>query len=198
MISFNFVECMAEAYPDEQFEHYVLSPNFESIQNDFDAFVEEIFYLEMVQILLLFIRATLGNNWELHLSAVRSMLPWFFITDPVNYARYGSIYWLEMITINSTHPGICFIVVQMTNVVKVVMITVLFNSSLFFDTGPGNQWRVLDIDKIHRQLGARLCDALIGYHAFTGICKLRALHKISCINWFLHILKRQELCYIYS
>ena len=54
-----------------------------------------LLYIEMVQVLLLFIRATRENDWQLHLSAVRSMLPWFFAADRVNYARYGSIYWLR-------------------------------------------------------------------------------------------------------
>ena len=64
-----------------------------------------LLYIKMVQILLIFIRATRQNNWKLHLSAVRSMLPWFFSTDQVNYARFGTMYWLEMISLDKTHPG---------------------------------------------------------------------------------------------
>ena len=45
----------------------------------------------------------------------------------------------------------------------------MIDASLYFDTGSGNERSVLDIDKIYRQLGAQLCDALIGFHAFTGI-----------------------------
>eukprot|EP00794_Sanderia_malayensis_P001921 gene1921-2178_t len=59
----------------------------------------------MVELLMLFIRATRENNWELHQSAVRSMLPWFFAMDQVNYGRYG-VYWLEMTSLDITHPGI--------------------------------------------------------------------------------------------
>ena len=62
-------------------------------------------YIQMVQVLLLFIRATRENDWDLHLSAVRSMLPWFFSTDRVHYARYGTAYWLEMSCLETTHPG---------------------------------------------------------------------------------------------
>ena len=50
-----------------------------------------LLYIEMVQILPLFIRATRENDWQLHLIAVRSMLPWFFAADRVNYARFGSM-----------------------------------------------------------------------------------------------------------
>ena len=111
-----FTENMAKVFPDEQFEDYASSQEFESIQNGFNTYVNEkastnntmamwLVYKEMVQTLLIFIRATRENNWELHLSAVRSMLPWFFVADHVNYARYGSIYWLEMICMDTTHPG---------------------------------------------------------------------------------------------
>lgn len=61
-------------------------------------------YIEMVQILLLFIRATRTSDWSLHLSALRSMIPWFFATDRVNYSRYASCYWLEMLCLEKTHP----------------------------------------------------------------------------------------------
>ena len=43
------------------------------------------------------------------------------------------------------------------------------DAALYFDTGSGNQRRVLDIDKCYGELGSSLCDALIGFHAFTGI-----------------------------
>ena len=62
-------------------------------------------YIEMVELLLLFIRATRTTDWSLHLSAIRSMLPWYFGYDRVNYSRYLSLYWLEMSSIHVTHPG---------------------------------------------------------------------------------------------
>ena len=62
-------------------------------------------YIEMVKLLLLFIRATRSSDWKLHLSALRSMLPWYFGYDRVNYARYACVYWLEMSTIEISHPG---------------------------------------------------------------------------------------------
>ena len=62
-------------------------------------------YIEMVQLLLTFIRATRTTDWKLHLSAVRAMLPWYFAYDCINYARYMSAYWLEMMCLDETHPG---------------------------------------------------------------------------------------------
>ena len=53
----------------------------------------------------MFIRATRQVNWNLHLTAFRAMLPWFFIWDGINYARYDSAYMLEMTALEKTHPG---------------------------------------------------------------------------------------------
>ena len=50
-------------------------------------------YIDMVQILLLFLRATRTSDWDLHLSSLRSMIPWFFSCERVNYSRYSSSYW---------------------------------------------------------------------------------------------------------
>lgn len=61
-------------------------------------------YIEMVQLLLLYVRATRTTDWSLHLSSLRSMIPWFFATDRVNYSRYASCYWLEMMCLDITHP----------------------------------------------------------------------------------------------
>ena len=61
-------------------------------------------YIDMILLLLLFVRATRTSNWQLHLSVLRSMIPWFFATDRVNYSRYGPCYWLEMSLLESTHP----------------------------------------------------------------------------------------------
>lgn len=60
----------------QQFQRFV---NIQSAVNPTFAFWSS--YLEMVQLLMLFIRATREGNWELHLSTVRSMLPWFFACD---------------------------------------------------------------------------------------------------------------------
>lgn len=62
-------------------------------------------YIDMVQILLLFVRATRESDWQLHLSTVRLMMPWFFAYGHVNYARYLPSYWLEMVNLPLTHPS---------------------------------------------------------------------------------------------
>ena len=61
-------------------------------------------YIEMVGLLLTFIRATREGNWELHLSCIREFLPWFFAYDRHNYSRYLPVYLLHMQNIPDTHP----------------------------------------------------------------------------------------------
>ena len=53
-------------------------------------------YIDMVQLLLLQIRATRTTDWRLHLNSLKAMISWFFATDRVNYSRYVSCYWMEM------------------------------------------------------------------------------------------------------
>lgn len=60
----------------------------------------------MMQQLPLFIRATRVASWSLHLSSIRSMLPWFFSYDRISYAQYLSTYWLEMESLCDDHPDI--------------------------------------------------------------------------------------------
>lgn len=63
-------------------------------------------YLEMVFVALAFIRASRTSDFQLHVSSLRRMLPWFFAYDRTNYARYGTAYWLEMSSLPHTHPWI--------------------------------------------------------------------------------------------
>ncbi len=52
--------------------------------------------MAMVSILLNFTRAQRDGLWKLHLHAFKRMLPYFFMYDHVNYARWGTIYLAEM------------------------------------------------------------------------------------------------------
>ena len=63
-------------------------------------------YIDMVQCLLLFLRATREGDWKLHLASLRQILPWFSAYDRVNYARYLPAYISEMDSLSITHPAI--------------------------------------------------------------------------------------------
>ncbi len=61
-------------------------------------------YFDLVGILFNFLRASRTGDWGLHLASVRSMLPLCFAYDATNYARYMSVYYQDMTTLNEEHP----------------------------------------------------------------------------------------------
>lgn len=114
--SFCITENLSETFPCEDYLPQVMSENLgrqgtavtmfaKSEAEKKPTFALWLNYIQMVEVLLMFLQATRKNDWDLHLSAVRSMLPWFFATDRVHYARYGTAYRLEMLCIETSHPG---------------------------------------------------------------------------------------------
>ena len=57
----------------------------------------------MVEQLLDLTRATRTGNWDLHLTVVKEITPWFFSYDHMNYARYLPVYLTEMADIPNSH-----------------------------------------------------------------------------------------------
>lgn len=55
-----------------------------------DCFIKAVF------LMMLYVRAEREGDWPLHLVAVRGMLPYFFASSHVNYARYGLYYLRSM------------------------------------------------------------------------------------------------------
>ena len=47
-------------------------------------------YIDIVLLLLCFIRAEREGSWKLHLKAVAEMVPYFFLMDRINNSRYVS------------------------------------------------------------------------------------------------------------
>ena len=105
----------AQSYQDDDFVDVSQDPRVDTVFKLYEEYIRNasesnlLFsfwstYIELVQLLMSFIRATRESNWALHLSTLKSILPWFFATDRINYSRYASCYWLEMICLESTHP----------------------------------------------------------------------------------------------
>ena len=61
-------------------------------------------YLDIVEILLNLLRASREGHSELHLSAIRKMIPWCFAHNNLNYAHYLSAYVSEMSHLEEEHP----------------------------------------------------------------------------------------------
>ena len=63
-------------------------------------------FLEMVQILLDFIKSIQIGDWSLHLTSMRRTLPWLHAYDRINYARHFSYCWAVQNQLEITHPDI--------------------------------------------------------------------------------------------
>ena len=63
-------------------------------------------YINMVLLLLQFVKAERTGNWKLHLSATTEMVPHFFSMDRVNYSRWLPVYLSDMHMLQLTHPAV--------------------------------------------------------------------------------------------
>ena len=63
-------------------------------------------YMEMVSIVLGFIRAEQEGNLTLHLELFVKMLPWFAVYDHCNYSRWGPVYLADMRALPTTAPEV--------------------------------------------------------------------------------------------
>ena len=63
-------------------------------------------YIEMVGLLLRFLRSIREGDWKLYLACIRDMLSWMFAYDRVNYSRYMSVYLLDMESLQENHPDV--------------------------------------------------------------------------------------------
>ena len=61
-------------------------------------------YMQMFEILLLFTRATMQGLWNLHLTALQLMVPYFFVNDLQNYARLMPEYLAQMYSLKQNDP----------------------------------------------------------------------------------------------
>ena len=62
--------------------------------------------MDMVKLLLDFIRAEREGNWNLHLEAFAAMLPWLTMYDHTNYAKWGPTYLADMKSLARTAPEV--------------------------------------------------------------------------------------------
>ncbi|XP_071817001.1 uncharacterized protein [Apostichopus japonicus] len=99
----------------KKLQRYLTNEDFQKLQDMYTEFClghqSEMFsfwssFLDMMQDVLNFIRATRTGNFKLHLAAIRSMLPWMCAYDRHNYMRYCSVYWLEMMVLPNTYPSV--------------------------------------------------------------------------------------------
>ena len=77
------------------------SINFSILQDDFDKSLDNqakfyLIYMNLFERILLFIRATREESWELHLRSLHKLCPSFFSFDMIKYARMTPVYLSQM------------------------------------------------------------------------------------------------------
>lgn len=63
-------------------------------------------YIDMIDIFMLFSRAVRTNDLNLFIYILGEMISVFFAANRHNYARYMCLYYLRLLNMDSTHPGI--------------------------------------------------------------------------------------------
>ena len=64
-------------------------------------------YLDFMETIVLgLLRGTREGNWYMHLHAIKSMIPWCFAYDKINYARYLTPYLAQMMSLDENHPEV--------------------------------------------------------------------------------------------
>ena len=63
-------------------------------------------YLDMWELFLCIIYAKRSGDWELNVESIRSILPWLFAYDRQNYARYLTLYFMDLLNLEENYPSI--------------------------------------------------------------------------------------------
>ena len=58
-----------------------------------------VMFLRAVSVMLMNIRAEREGDWPMHLQSVYCMLPYFFVCNRTNYARWAPVYLLDMLAL---------------------------------------------------------------------------------------------------
>ena len=60
------------------------------------SFMYQAKYLQVFEILILFIRASRQTDWNLHLTSLNDFCKYFYAHEQLNYARMTPLYWANM------------------------------------------------------------------------------------------------------
>lgn len=97
-------ECFANLCESESFSFIFQAFNKYLHEDTKGLFAFWVSYLDMVEVLLALLRSTRLGNWPMHLNAIRDMLPWCFAYNRINYSRYLSLYYRDMMHLEEDHP----------------------------------------------------------------------------------------------
>jgi hypothetical protein len=63
-------------------------------------------YIDIVALLLELIRSSRERNWTMHLASIRSLIPWCFAYDRLNYAKCLPVYYSDMTNLMFDDPEV--------------------------------------------------------------------------------------------
>ena len=114
----NGLRKLTEKPDSEQFQSLITSQDFKNLFDQYEAFKNSVRnsslgktaqfwpgYMDIIWLILCFIRATKENNFALHLTALYELCPLFFTYNHYNYSRYLPAYLVTMLNLSDIHPG---------------------------------------------------------------------------------------------
>ena len=83
--------------------------NFQTLQRELNESLkhQSLFYrnyMDLFEHLLIFIRASRQQSWQLHLNSLHKIIPYFFAFDQLNYARLMPVYLSQMFELRKKDP----------------------------------------------------------------------------------------------
>ena len=114
----NLIRQLSEKPDSEEFTNVTRREDFRRLYNSYNTFKNWIRngslgktaqfwigYMDLIWLILTFIRATKENNFHLHLTTLHKLCPMIFAYNHHNYSRYIPAYLITMINLPDTHPG---------------------------------------------------------------------------------------------
>ena len=92
--------------------------------------------LKMELTLMAFLKSIRTGDFALYRDSMKCIIPWFFALDHYHYARWLSIHWYDMATLDQTNPNTL----------------VAFNNGDFVITRIQDPFSSMGIDQCHKQL----------------------------------------------
>ena len=83
-----------------EFDDLIQQNTFGPMANFWESFIQ------MVQVLLDYIKSIPIGDWNLHLQSMERMIVWFHAYDRVNYSRHFTYCWATQKKLHDTHPEI--------------------------------------------------------------------------------------------
>ena len=114
----NLILQLSENPDSEKFTNVTTREDFRRLYNSYNTFKNSIRngnlgktaqfwigYMDLIWLILTFIRATKENNFHLHLATLYKLCPMFFAYNHHNYSLYIPAYLVTTINLPDTHPG---------------------------------------------------------------------------------------------